>query len=150
MVDGDDDDVAAMREIGAVVSGEEPEPVAKPPPWHQNITGRLRAVLDRGCPDVQDEAVFALARAECGAICGALGPYSSASRTPVHVAGFDRRHEAVFARGRSAVGNAFEDLDAVTSVPRTLPDAVSAITAGVSAPFSEVRREPEQERFGDS
>src|SRR5712691_234218 len=27
------------------LSGDDPEPVAKPPPWHQNITGRLAPPL---------------------------------------------------------------------------------------------------------
>src|SRR5579862_5019324 len=83
------------------LSGDDPDPVANPPPWHQNITGRLRPSLTAGVQTFSTrqsspsggrfapEIVSAPAAGggAVGSRCGALWPYSSASRTPVHAAG---------------------------------------------------------------
>src|SRR5882724_3994428 len=78
--------------------GADPDPVANPPPCSHTITGRLRSALTLGVktfrtrqsscslprpwPDVDS----CVARAP-GLLCGALGPYASASRTPVQAVG---------------------------------------------------------------
>src|SRR5205823_5373626 len=128
------------------VIGEDPDPVAKPPPWHHTITGRLRpssragvqtlstrqSSLSCGSPAPATARSDALRRAP-GSLCGALGPYSSASRTPVHFAtgagGMKRFRPAVFA----PYGMPLKILIPSTSTPRTFPEAVSATTY-VSAP----------------
>src|SRR5258708_25964200 len=87
------------------VMGDDPDPVAKPPPWHQTITGRLRPPPLTGptagvqtlstrqsSPSTgrlfpETESASADPRGTVGSLCGALCPYSSASRTPVHRAG---------------------------------------------------------------
>ena len=82
------------------VIGDEPEPVAKPPPWHHTITGRLRLSPSAGVHTFKTrQSSFswrmpapATARSDVfgavpGSRCGALGPYASESRTPVHLAG---------------------------------------------------------------
>src|SRR5438093_2509587 len=82
------------------VPGDDPEPVAKPPPWHQNITGRFRPSFTAGVqtlrtrqssPSAGRPSVATASRAGAGGVsglpCGALGPYARASRTPVHRAG---------------------------------------------------------------
>ena len=69
------------------VTGDEPEPVTKPPPWHQNITGRLRlswtagvhtfstrqSSLSAGRPAAATAMAEAARRAP-GSLCGALEP----------------------------------------------------------------------------
>src|SRR5580704_10576369 len=83
------------------LSGDEPDPVANPPPWHQNITGRLRPSLTAGVQTLstrqsspsagrfepETDNPPAAGGGAAGSRCGALCPYSSASRTPVHAAG---------------------------------------------------------------
>ena len=82
------------------VTGDEPEPVTNPPPWHQNITGRLRLSFTAGVQMFSTRqsspsagspaaatAIADAARRAPGSVCGALGPYARASRTPVHFAG---------------------------------------------------------------
>src|SRR5580704_8497485 len=87
------------------LSGDDPEPEANPPPWHQNITGRLRPLLapeptagvhtfstrqsspSAGRPWPEIERAPAGGGGAAGSRCGALCPYSRASRTPVHLAG---------------------------------------------------------------
>src|SRR5216683_3742813 len=87
------------------LSGDDPEPVAKPPPWHQSITGRLRPLSPAGATaGVQTlrtrqsspsagrfspEIVRAPAGGggAAGSRCGALYPYAKASRTPLQSAG---------------------------------------------------------------
>src|SRR5579863_4688452 len=82
------------------LSGEEPDPLENPPPWHQNITGRLRPSLIPGVQTFntrqsspsagrfEPETVNppAAGAGAAGSRCGALWPYASASRTPVHLA----------------------------------------------------------------
>src|SRR6266567_8942376 len=81
--------------------GDDPDPVVNPPPWHQNITGRLRPSLMAGVQTFstrqsspsagrfEPETVNApgAGAGAAGSRCGALWPYSRASRTPVHFAG---------------------------------------------------------------
>ncbi len=82
------------------VTGDEPEPVTNPPPWHQKSTGRGRPSPTAGVQTLRTRQSspsggrFAAAtpspdsvRATPGSRWGALGPYASASRTPVHAAG---------------------------------------------------------------
>src|SRR5207244_9271039 len=86
------------------VTGEDPDPVEKPPLWHQSITGRLRSFPPLLAAGVQtfNTKQFSLSapspapatarsdvpRRAPGSVCGALGPNSKASRTPVHLSGF--------------------------------------------------------------
>src|SRR5579862_9047609 len=83
------------------LSGDDPDPLENPPPWHQNITGRLRLSLSAGVQTFrtrqsspsggrfEPETVNApgAGGGAAGSRCGALWPYSSASRTLVHAAG---------------------------------------------------------------
>src|SRR6185295_16220930 len=96
------------------VTGDDPEPVAKPPPWHHSITGRLRLSLTAGVQTLRTRqsslsevkpapatAVSDVARRVPGSVCGALGPKARASRIPVHftgsAGGMKRFFPAVFA-----------------------------------------------------
>src|SRR5579864_1614257 len=82
------------------VPGEDPEPEEKPPPWHQNMTGRFLRSFTAGVQTLSTRqsslsavkpapatAVSDVARRTPGSVCGALGPNARASRTPVHLAG---------------------------------------------------------------
>jgi hypothetical protein len=76
----------------------DPDPLVKPPPWIQNSTGRFAPSFS---PRVQtlstrQSSLGVIARRETLAssagpavTCGAIGPYSNMSRTPVQGAGFD-------------------------------------------------------------
>src|ERR1700722_2925590 len=128
------------------LSGDDPEPEANPPPWHQNITGRLRPPLapdtiegvqtlstrqsspSAGRPWPEIESAPAGGGGAAGSLCGALCPYSKASRTPVHLAGsagaMKRFVPAVFA----PYGTPLKTLIPLLSTPRILPYVVSAMT----------------------
>ena len=69
------------------VPGEDPEPLTKPPPWHQNKTGRLRPSFSAGVQTLSTRQSslsggrLALAvdsadtaRGTPGLLCGVLGP----------------------------------------------------------------------------
>src|SRR3984957_19089116 len=128
------------------LSGDDPEPVAKPPPWHQNITGRFGPLLAPGpaagvqtlstrqsspwagrfWPEI--DKPFGGLGTVAGSLCGALCPYARASRTPVHFAGstgpIKRFAPVVFA----PYGMPLKTLIPLLSTPRILPYVVSATT----------------------
>src|SRR5882762_805277 len=126
--------------------GEDPDPVAKPPPCSQTITGRLRTAsaagvktfrtrqssssLPRPWPDVDGCA----GRAP-GFLWGALGPYASASRRPVQGAGLVGGMKRCFPLVGPPYGIPLKILMSSTAVPRILPDAVSATTPDVLVPL---------------
>ena len=112
------------------LSGDDPEPVANPPPWHQNITGRLRpfaAAGPRRRPNIEHQAIFALGRqifardrrATCRRWRGGritLRRAGSVGKSIAHagpIRRFGGRHEAVRARRTRSVRDAFENFDAV-------------------------------------
>src|SRR5271167_806198 len=73
--------------------GPEPEPVAKPPPCNHTITGRFLPPLKSGVNTFSTRqsslsSVDPAGGLPVALVWGALGPYESASRTPVHGAGF--------------------------------------------------------------
>src|SRR6267378_728542 len=124
--------------------GEDPDPVAKPPPCSQTITGRLRPApspgvktfrtrqssssLPRPWPEVDPCA----GRAP-GLVCGALGPYANASRTPVHGAGLVGSMNRFFPLVGPPYGIPLKILMSSTEVPRTRPYAVSATAPAAPA-----------------
>src|SRR6516162_10838683 len=130
------------------VSGEEPDPVVKPPPWHQNITGRLRLSLSAGVHTFSTRqsspsagsfspatvSAPAAGGGAAGSRCGALGPYSSASRTPVHrtgsVGGMNRWLPVLLA----PYGMPLKILMPPASTPLTFPKLVSAVTRFAGCP----------------
>src|SRR5512140_253774 len=82
------------------VPGEDPDPEANPPPWHQNITGRFFPSFTAGVQILSTRqsspsvgrpaaatAISDVVRRTPGSVCGALGPHANASRTPLHFAG---------------------------------------------------------------
>src|SRR5580704_459661 len=132
------------------LSGDDPEPVAKPPPWHQNITRRLRSLLAAG-PTAGVQTLSTrqsspsagrfspeMVRPPAGggraaeSRCGALCPYASASRTPdqsaVSAGGMKRFGPAVLA----PYGMPLKILMPLWSTPRILPRFVSAMTNSAS------------------
>src|SRR5690242_18471352 len=124
------------------VSGEDPDPVANPPPWHQNITGRLRPSLIAGVHTLSTRQSSPSAGrfrpatpsapsgggAAAGSRWGALCPNSSASRTAVHFSGsFGGRNRFVPAV-LAPYGIPLKVLMPWLSTPRTFPKLVSATT----------------------
>src|SRR6476469_4334977 len=75
------------------IEGPEPEPVAKPPPCSHTITGRLLPPVSEGVYTLRTRqsspcaGEFGLGVAFGLPACGAVGPYTRASRTPDHLAG---------------------------------------------------------------
>ena len=73
--------------------GDEPEPVEKPPPCSQTITGRFR-LSPPPCVKTFSTRQSSLAAGRVAGggplrrLCGELGPYASASRVPAHGVGF--------------------------------------------------------------
>src|SRR5262245_10901592 len=63
-----------------------------------------------------------------GSRCGALGPYASASRTAVHLAGATGGMNLFLPAVLAPYGMPLKILIPATSVPRTRPYAVSAVT----------------------
>src|SRR6266545_6215585 len=134
------------------VTGEEPEPLLKPPPWHQNITGRLRPSLIAGVQMFSTrQSSLSLGRPAAataigdtdrfapGCICGALGPYAIASRTPAHFAGATGGMKRFLPAVLAPYGMPLNTLIPFASTPRTRPSAVSATTESPSAANTRVR-----------
>ena len=124
MIDRDDHDVAASREVGAFGdrrrSRTSGEASAMTPEHHR----ALAAITNRRRPHVENEAVFALRRkagcCDCSRRCVAPNTRLALRCTrPVvdrvaHAGPLrrsDRGHEPVLARGTGAVRNPLEDLD---------------------------------------
>src|ERR1700686_2240811 len=121
------------------LSGDDPEPVAKPPPWHQNITGRFGPLLpleptagvqtlstrqsspSAGSFSPEILRAPAVRGGAAGSRCGALCPYSRASRTPVQLAGSTGAMKRFGPVVLAPYGMPLKVLIPLLSMPRILP-----------------------------
>src|SRR5271166_5748394 len=117
------------------LSGDDPEPLANPPPWHQNITGRSPPAPTAGVQTFSTrqsspsagspspEIVRPPAGPGCadGSLWGALCPYARASRTPAHFAGSTGAMKRFAPAVLAPYGMPLKTLIPLLSTPRILP-----------------------------
>src|SRR6266576_4685669 len=131
MIDGNDDHVAAPREISAVIIGRRSRTGGEASPVTPEHYGAFRATVASkahgGRPNVEHQAIFTLGwqvlARDCQRACWrrrgswvTLGSAMSVSENIANVAPvsrFHRRHEAIRASGARSVRNSFEDFDPV-------------------------------------
>src|SRR5215471_690720 len=114
----------------------EPDPLENPPPCSHTNTGRFPPPRD----GVQTFSTrqSSLCAGPLRPVCGAVGPYSSASRTPVHLAGLTGGMNRFAPDVLAPYGIPLKTLMSPATLPRILPEVVSATTLslapGSSAP----------------
>src|SRR5258708_26809961 len=122
--------------------GESPEPAMNAPPWHQNITGRLRPSLTAGVHTLSTRQFsliggssrpansFSIAGGSANALssCIARSPNSKASRTPVHGPTSFGGANRPSSLGGAAYGMPLKTLTSFSSIPRIFPQLVSTTT----------------------
>src|SRR5271154_1688126 len=122
--------------------GESPEPEMNAPPWHQNMTGRLRPSLTTGVQTLStrqfslmggsarpaNSLTSAGLRPKALSSCIARLPNSNASRTPVHGLSGRGAKKRPSPSGDSAYGTPLKTLMLSSTVPRIFPQLVSTST----------------------
>jgi len=160
MIDGNDDDVAAPREISAVIIGRRSRTGGEASPVTPEHYGAFRATVASkahgGRPDVEHQAIFTLdwqvlaeivsapagGGGAAGSRWGALCPYPRTSRTSLQSAGSTggmKRFEPV---ELAPYGIPLKILIPLLSTPRILPKEVSAMTNFTSCALNSCRKTP--------
>ena len=149
LVDGDHDDVAAPRQLGAVEQRAVARAEVNAPPCSHTITGRFAPSPTRR-PDVQGQAVLALRRgvgragemlelpaaAEADARLRRLRDVGERVAHAGPGCRLARRHEAAFSRRIRAIWDALEGGDAVLQRARSRPVLVSTSVCIALSPYS--------------
>ncbi len=121
----------------------EPEPVENPPPCSHTITGRLLLLLNSGVNtfSTRQSSLCSGVPGVPFVICGAVGPYARASRTPFHCTGLVGGMKRFLAAVVPPYGIPLKILTSSNARPRTLPAEVAAMTSSVPAAAMARRRE---------
>src|SRR5208282_4536375 len=129
--------------------GESPEPAMNAPPWHQNITGRLRPSLTAGVHTLSTRQFSLMGgssrpansfssaggRANALSSCIARSPNAKASRTPVQGWSFLGGANRPSPSGDSAYRTPLKTLTPLSAIPRIFPQLVSTTTCSAMTDF---------------